>query len=92
MKKSESFSKKSDPNYWANQFTIRLRNMMDEGGIGNTELGAYVGVGKSAVTAWKKGTSQPNIDRLEKIAEFFHVSIDYLIGRTDDPTLGLYDE
>ena len=34
---------------------------------------------------WK--SSQPKADRLEKVADYFQVSTDYLLGRTDDPKI-----
>ena len=37
-------------------------------------------------TNYENGKIQPPVDKLELIAEHFHVSIDYLMGRTDDPT------
>jgi len=36
----------------------------------------------ASVTAWKNGT-MPNTSALEKLAEYFNVSIDYLLGRTE---------
>ena len=34
---------------------------------------------------YEKGEQEPNIDTLIKIADFYNVSIDYLVGRTDNP-------
>lgn len=36
---------------------------------------------------YEKGERQPSADVLEKLADYFEVSIDYLVGRSDDPTL-----
>ena len=41
-----------------------------------------LGFGSSAVTYWKKGTL-PNDVSLKKIADYFGVSVDYLLGKTD---------
>lgn len=41
-----------------------------------------LGIATGAVTKWKNG-SIPNGDTLLKIAEYFNVSVDYLLGRTD---------
>ena len=40
---------------------------------------------KSAISRWRSGVL-PNGEILIKIADFFECSIDYLVGRTDDPT------
>ncbi len=37
------------------------------------------------ISDWKKGRSTPKTETLIKIAEYFNVSIDYLVGRTDNP-------
>lgn len=32
-----------------------------------------------------KSGSEPSVDKIEKIADFFNVSVDYILGRTDNP-------
>lgn len=41
-------------------------------------------IATGSVTKWKKGTI-PSGETLTKIADYFHVSVDYLLGKTDDP-------
>ena len=43
------------------------------------------GISKSAVTTWKKLGRTPKIDQLKKVADYFDVSLDYLMDETDDP-------
>lgn len=47
------------------------------------KLGNLVGVGRSAVAMWETDKSEPDNATLSKLAEVFHVSVDYLLGRTD---------
>lgn len=44
-----------------------------------------IGVSNSVCTKWKNG-SIPNGETLLKLSNYFNVSIDYLLGRTDTPT------
>jgi len=44
-----------------------------------------IGVSTGNVSDWKSRRSKPNIDTLPKIADYFDVSVDYLLGRTDNP-------
>lgn len=44
-----------------------------------------IGVSTGNVSDWKSRRSRPNIDTLPKIADYFDVSVDYLLGRTDKP-------
>lgn len=41
----------------------------------------------TAMSDWKKGKSQPSVNALMKIADYFDVSIDFLVGRTEQPYL-----
>ena len=43
-----------------------------------------IGASSGSVTAWKNGT-EPRYSTIAKIADYFCVSTDYLLGRTDDP-------
>jgi HTH-type transcriptional regulator, competence development regulator len=44
-----------------------------------------VGVARPTYTAYERGTKQPQLDTVNKLADLFGVSADYLLGRTDDP-------
>lgn len=46
-------------------------------------LNDKAGLGKNAIYKWKK--QQPSIENLTKVANVLHVSVDYLLGKTDDP-------
>lgn len=39
----------------------------------------------TALNEWQRGKAKPTTDALSKIADYFHVSVDYLLGRTDNP-------
>jgi HTH-type transcriptional regulator, competence development regulator len=44
-----------------------------------------VGVARPTYTAYERGTKQPQLETVNKLADLFEVSADYLLGRTDDP-------
>ena len=48
-------------------------------------------ISSGVITKWKKG-SVPNGETLIKIANYFNVSVDYLLGRTDDPKIHYLNE
>ncbi|MBP3760871.1 MAG: helix-turn-helix domain-containing protein [Ruminococcus sp.] len=48
-------------------------------------VGKEIGVSSAAIANWKTG-SIPNGETLMKIADYFHVSVDYLLGRADEST------
>lgn len=59
----------------------RLKNLCDEQKISIVELEEKLGFGKNSLYGWKKKV--PNGANLEKVADFFNISVDYLLGRTD---------
>lgn len=50
-------------------------------------VGKLIGISQSSVSSYQKGTSRkrPSIDSLASMAKVFEVSVDYLLGLTDDP-------
>lgn len=48
------------------------------------ELCDYIGINGNVFTAWKSGKNKSYTKHLPKIAEFFDVSIDYLLGKTEE--------
>ena len=59
--------------------------------ISITKLLQVLNLSTSKGTAWKNG-STPNGETVAKIADYFNVSTDYLLGRTDCPNMLVYDE
>ena len=50
------------------------------------KLASYCGVQRQSIAQWKDGKTKPDIVSLKRIAEFFNVSTDYLLGLTECPT------
>lgn len=66
-------------------FFNNLELMCSNKKIKMTQLLKELQLSKSAISRWRSGVL-PNGEILIKIADFFECSIDYLVGRTDDPT------
>lgn len=64
----------------------RLRDLRLSKDMTQAELGKILGVGKTTISQYETGTRKPDAETLDKLAGFFAVSVDYLLGRTDDPT------
>lgn len=73
---------KTHPGYEA-AFAVRLRGLIDEADIPQSALADHIGVTRQAVSAYSLGSSLPDIDKFEGIADYFDVSTEYLLGRTD---------
>ncbi len=64
-------------------FSSRLKELREYKGISQTKLGEILGFSQAYISKWEKGLGSPNIEDLVKIATFFNVSTDYLLGLTD---------
>lgn len=62
----------------------RLKELRNEYGYTQKELGDKIGVNDNTITNYEKGIRQPSYEILENMASVFNCSIDYLLGRTDD--------
>ena len=58
----------------------RLYELMDERGIKAKDITAATGISSGNIADWKSGRSAPKAQSLSMLAEFFGVSVDYLIG------------
>lgn len=66
--------------------------LIKEKGIDEKTFLNDVGLNKSSLSDWKKGTTKSYIRHIDKIAKYFNVSTDYLLGNTADPTIPEDDE
>lgn len=62
-----------------------LYKVMNERKISSSKLAKDNNISTGNISDWKMGRSNPKTDTLIKIADYLNVSIDYLVGRTDNP-------
>ena len=56
------------------------------------ELSTLLGISRAALSHYEKGRREPDYETLIKIADLFKVSLDYIMNRTDNPTIQLDQE
>lgn len=61
----------------------RIKDSMKNEKLTQIQLAKAIGVGQSSVSDWLNSKSEPSIDNLWKLADFFDVSIDFLVGRKE---------
>ena len=69
-----------------NIFGERIRELRLKAGLQQKELGEKFGLSNNAIGMMERGNRGTTIEKLVLLAEYFHVSTDYLLGITDDPT------
>lgn len=62
-------------------FSERLRKLRRERNLTQTELANSLNVSNGTIAMWETEKRQPDLDMVSKIASFFNVSVDYLMGR-----------
>ncbi len=65
-------------------FSKRLRELRNERGITQQQLADLLQFGRSTIAGYERNGKQPDNQRLCQLADFFDVSVDYLLGHTDD--------
>ncbi|WP_251616281.1 helix-turn-helix domain-containing protein [Pumilibacter muris] len=65
-------------------FISKLKELREEKGIQQKELAEILNVSKSTVSGWEVGRNEPNQEMLIKIATYFDVTTDFLLGKEDD--------
>lgn len=63
----------------------RVYQLRKQAGLSQKELGEVVGLTSKSISTIESGLRSTTIDKLVLLAEYFHVSTDYLLGITDDP-------
>ena len=64
-------------------FVKRLETLIRERNLTIAELSLIVKIPSSTMYSWQNGT-QPTAEKLSKLADFFEVSTDYLLGRENE--------
>lgn len=62
-----------------NHFGTTLKELRMEFGLSQRELGARLGFCNQTISFWENGSREPDLDSLVKIAEYFSVTIDFLL-------------
>lgn len=76
-------------------FAQRLKQLRTERQVSQSELASALKISNRTISMYEQGNSEPNVENLSKIADFFNVTTDYLIGRTEGKTSdlqALYEE
>lgn len=63
------------------EFKDRLKELRIEKGISQQTLAKSVDMSKMAISHWESGHSEPSISQLVFLADYFNVSVDYLVGK-----------
>jgi len=67
-------------------FHQRIKMLREKRGLSQAEVAKRLGIARTTYSGYEIGTREPDQNTLIKLAKFFDVSVDYLLGNTDNPT------
>ena len=66
---------------------MRLKEIRKSKGISQLKLAMDLNTNQNTISRYETGEREPGINELIKIADYFNISIDYLLERTDNPKI-----
>ena len=62
----------------------RLKEIRQEKNLSQTDIAKALGVTRQAISLYEKGDREPKLETWQKLADFFNVPVDYLLGISKD--------
>ncbi|MBQ9937707.1 MAG: helix-turn-helix transcriptional regulator [Oscillospiraceae bacterium] len=66
---------------------MRLKEIRKSKGISQLKLAIDLNTTQNTISRYENGKREPGINELIQIADYFNISIDYLLERTDNPQI-----
>ena len=68
------------------------QKLLDMNGVKSADVARATGISNMTFSDWKKGKSTPKMDKIEKIAKYFGVTTDYMMGKKSEiPSASMAD-
>ena len=66
------------------EFSERLKKLRKDTGLTQVDVASKLGISQQAYASWERGIKKPTQDNLVKIAQVLNVSVDYLVGNSEE--------
>ena len=66
------------------EFSERLKDLRKQARLTQVDVAEKLGISQPAYASWERGAKKPTQDNLVKIAQILNVSVDYLVGNSDE--------
>lgn len=63
----------------------RLRDMREDADLKQSDIAKYLGIQQTVYSRYERGHQTIPLEHLIRLADYYHVSLDYLTGRSDIP-------
>jgi putative transcriptional regulator len=71
------------------EFSERLKTLRKEARLTQVNVAEKLGISQPAYASWERGVKKPTQENLVKIARVLNVSVDYLVGNSEEKSDGL---
>lgn len=66
------------------KFSERLKDLRKQAGLTQVDVAEKLGISQPAYASWERGVKKPTQENLVKIAQILGVSVDYLVGNSEE--------
>ena len=66
------------------EFSERLKDLRKQTGLTQVDVAEKLGISQPAYASWERGVKKPTQENLVKIAKILNVSVDYLVGNSEE--------
>ena len=63
---------------------LNLKDIREENGLQQKDIAKKLNRTPACISSWETGKTEPSLDDLIKLADYLEVSVDYLLGRTNE--------
>ena len=67
-------------------FPDRLKELRKSSGLTQVQFAEAFNIAKGTIGMWESGKREPDFETAQRIADFFGVTVDYLLGRSNEKT------
>ena len=68
------------------EFSERLKDLRKQAELTQVDVAEKLGISQPAYASWERGVKKPIQENLVKIAQILNVSVDYLVGNSEEKT------
>lgn len=66
------------------EFSERLKKLRKDTGLTQVDVASKLGISQQAYASWERGIKKPTQENLVKLSKILNVSVDYLLGNTEN--------
>lgn len=65
----------------------RIRDLREDADLTQTQVAEILGIRQTVYSRYERGFQTIPLEHLIRLADYYHVSVDYLLGRTNNPEI-----